>query len=124
MVANRSHAAALPIRGLEPDSAARVQRNLGLSDLEMARIVWPSPGRARNALDSSIPSELVSHQRLSQLEELDTRLQETFADENGRRWLRTENRYLGGRFPIDLLITGRFDRVHAALEALDSGVFI
>ena len=35
-----------------------------------------------------------------------------------------ENRYLGGLTPSDAIQVGRFDRVEAALEALDSGVFV
>ncbi|MHB1005347.1 MAG: MbcA/ParS/Xre antitoxin family protein [Chloroflexota bacterium] len=44
--------------------------------------------------------------------------------EAARAWLNAANRYLGGLTPADALRVGRLDRVEAALEALDSGVFI
>ena len=34
------------------------------------------------------------------------------------------NRYLGGMTPADAVRAGRIDRVEAALEAFDSGVFL
>jgi hypothetical protein len=49
---------------------------------------------------------------------------ETFGFPAGPRWLRSESRYLGGQRPLDALLAGEFDRVEAALEALDSGVFV
>jgi hypothetical protein len=61
---------------------------------------------------------------LRQLKALDRRLRETFEAESVPLWLRTGNRYLGGRAPLDLLLASRFDRVHVALKALDAGVFI
>ena len=41
-----------------------------------------------------------------------------------RRWFRSESRYLGGMTPAEAVRVGRLDRVGAALEALDSGVFL
>jgi hypothetical protein len=56
---------------------------------------------------------------------LDARLRETFdSAEAIRGWLNAENRYLGGLTPAEAVRAGRVDRVEAALEALDSGVFI
>jgi Antitoxin Xre/MbcA/ParS C-terminal toxin-binding domain len=46
------------------------------------------------------------------------------ATPGGTRWLRSESRYVGGQRPIDALRVGEFDRVEAALEALDSGIFV
>lgn len=39
-------------------------------------------------------------------------------------WMTTNNRYLGGLTPANALIAGRIDRVEAALDALDSGLFV
>ena len=41
-----------------------------------------------------------------------------------RAWLRSGSSYLGGLTPQEALLAGRADRVRAALEALDSGVFV
>lgn len=63
--------------------------------------------------------------RLSQLWGLRTRLRETFSSpEAVRTWMRTPNRYLAGLTPLNALHAGRLDRVEAAVEALDSGVFL
>jgi hypothetical protein len=126
MVASKAFDVDLRASGLsaESDSVDRLQNALGLSDQEIACVLgfeqclnsgWRLGRAARSRL---------CHERLRQLEALETRLRETFEGDSVRRWLRSENRYLGGHAPIDLLVTGRFDRVHTALEALDSGVFI
>lgn len=63
--------------------------------------------------------------RLKDLITLDQRLQETFTDRDAvHGWLLADNRYLGGIKPVEALKVGRFDRVEAALEALDSGIFL
>jgi len=52
-------------------------------------------------------------------------LEENFGDPGARRaWLRSGNPYLAGLTPVEVLRAGRADRVRAALEALDSGVFV
>jgi uncharacterized protein (DUF2384 family) len=38
-----------------------------------------------------------------------------------RRWLHRPSPYLGHAEPADMIRAGRFDRVEAALEAIDSG---
>jgi uncharacterized protein (DUF2384 family) len=40
---------------------------------------------------------------------------------SARAWLHRPSLYLGQTEPIDLIRAGRFDRVEAALEAIDSG---
>ena len=44
--------------------------------------------------------------------------------ESRRAWLRSDNPYLGRLTPLEVLRAGRTDRVEAALEALDSGMFV
>ncbi len=39
-------------------------------------------------------------------------------------WMRDNNHYLSGLSPASVLLTGRIDRVEAALAVLDSGMFI
>jgi hypothetical protein len=64
-------------------------------------------------------------ERLSALLLLDVRLRDTFTNlEAARSWLSAPNRYLGGEKPADLLRSGQIHRIEAALEALDSGVFV
>jgi hypothetical protein len=63
--------------------------------------------------------------RLDALEVLVDRLVESFKTPEGvSSWLQAESGYFGGLRPIDALLRGRIDAVEAALEALDSGIFV
>lgn len=63
--------------------------------------------------------------RLNELDGLYVHLRETFADmADARAWLGDPSRYLGGLTPSEVLRVGRVDRVEAALEVLDSGIFL
>jgi hypothetical protein len=56
---------------------------------------------------------------------LNERLRETFSDlEAARAWRSAPNRYLGGMQPIESLRARHFDRVNAALEVIDAGIFV
>ncbi len=58
-------------------------------------------------------------------QELRQRLHETFfSSEAIESWLTRPNPFLGNLSPIEVIQNGHIDRVLAALEALDSGVFI
>jgi len=56
---------------------------------------------------------------------LDRELAATFAsDDASKRWLKTANPILNGDAPIDCLKRREYDRVRAALEAFNTGVYI
>lgn len=60
--------------------------------------------------------------RLHALVTLHARLGETWKTAAAaRRWLHHPSPYLGHAEPADMIRAGRFDRVEAALEAIDSG---
>lgn len=103
----------------------QLQAELGLSESDLARALDTSPRTiARWRAGRSYPQHEV-RRRLASLLALRHHLLETFASaEAARAWLNAANRYLGGLTPADALRVGRPDRVEAALEALDSGVFI
>ena len=66
-----------------------------------------------------------SRKRLDALRALHERLQTTFlTPEAIDTWTHSDNVYLGGLKPVDALQVGRIDAVNAALEALDSGIFL
>jgi hypothetical protein len=66
-----------------------------------------------------------ARKRLIALLTLRDRLAESFEDLAGaREWLNAPARYLGGITPAEALRTGRMDRVEAALEVLESGIFV
>jgi uncharacterized protein (DUF2384 family) len=66
-----------------------------------------------------------ARRRLIALLSLRDHLAEIFTDfEGAREWLNAPARYLGGITPVEALRTGRLDRVEAALEVLESGIFV
>jgi transcriptional regulator with XRE-family HTH domain len=74
--------------------------------------------------DASFP-QTHTRARLDDLEALVDRLDETFKPgDGGKAWLHAPSGYFGGLRPLDALLRGRIDAVHAALEALDSGTFV
>ena len=99
--------------------------DLGLSNVDVARTMDVSVRTIERWRSGLAYPQTEARQRLATLVVLRSRLLETFATiEAGREWLWTGNRYLGGLSPVDALRTGHIDRVDAALEALDSGIFI
>jgi transcriptional regulator with XRE-family HTH domain len=102
----------------------RVERELGLTAAELAGALGVSQrtvGRWRTG--ATLPQR-AARDRLAELSDLNRRLHETFADEAVPVWLRAPNRYLGDLTPAELLRLGRLDRVGAALEVVDSGIFL
>lgn len=100
-----------------------VRRELALSDHELAAILAISiESLHTEAFDIAVQEQPVQT-RLQQLGQLTRRLQATFSDDGGGKWLHATSHYLGGMAPVDALAKGQFDRVEAALEALDWGIF-
>jgi transcriptional regulator with XRE-family HTH domain len=104
---------------------AQLQREFGLSAQELAGALDASPRTIERWLKGETYPQHETRQRLAALIALDRRLRETFeGTEAIRSWLHLPNRFLGGLTPADAIRVGRFDRVDAALEALESGVFV
>ena len=98
---------------------------LQLTEGELAQAVGASPRSvARWRVDQSYPQH-EARRRLDSLDALVRRLDESFTSPEGAvLWLRSESGYFGGLRPLDALLRGRIDAVDAALEALDSGLFV
>jgi putative toxin-antitoxin system antitoxin component (TIGR02293 family) len=102
-----------------------IERGIGLNDTELATALGSSPKTVERWRSGQTYPQHEARERLARLLALVDRLRETFDDADAARtWLRTESFYLGGLTPAEVLYAGRPDRVEAALEALDSGVFI
>lgn len=118
---------AVPIRPLVKPARQVVEelrRDLALSDQELSAILAvPTTVLCSERIEERLEQQL-AQPRLDQLVELRERLHETFAPEGAASWLRGDSRYLGGEKPIEALMIGRFDRVNAALGALDWGIFV
>lgn len=114
--------------GLEMAPAVAVEsieRGLGLSGSELAAALGSSPKTVERWRSGQTYPQHEARERLARLLALVEHLGETFRDrETAHSWLRTGSFYLGGLTPAEVLHAGRADRVEAALEALDSGVFI
>lgn len=66
-----------------------------------------------------------ARRRLVELLALSDRLCEAFEGPDGpREWMHASSRYLGGITPAEALRSGRLDRVEAAFEVLESGIFV
>jgi Protein of unknown function (DUF2384) len=102
---------------LAEQALAQIENDLGVPTGAFAAEISPS--------SDSLEEWLSVLQRLNALLLLDIKLRERFTSlEAARAWLATPNRYLGGEKPVDLARSGQLHRLEAALEALDSGVFV
>jgi len=102
----------------------QVSADLNLPIDQLARALDADPRTVDRWRSGTYPQR-ETRQRLLDLQTVHHHLRETFATlEALREWVHSPSRYLGGLTPADAMRVGRFDRVEAALEALDSGVFV
>lgn len=101
----------------------RLEESLGLTRVELAAALGASPRTLERWRSQETHPQRGARRRLAELVGLEEHLSETFGG-SARIWLREPSPYLGGLAPADALRAGRADRVEAALEALDSGVFV
>lgn len=120
MEAARSRLETTPGRAVEA-----LEGGLGLSMGELAGALGASARTVERWRTGQTYPQHEARERLAELVALEGHLGETFVDpEAARGWLRSASPYLGGLTPFEALLAGRADRVRAALEALDSGVFV
>jgi transcriptional regulator with XRE-family HTH domain len=102
-----------------------LQEGMGLSDAELMEALGTSHRTLRRWRSGTAYPQVLARQRLARMLRLQERVREAFDDPDAvRRWLQAESRLLGGMTPAEALRVGRLDRAEAALEALDSGVFL
>lgn len=103
----------------------RISVALGISYEDLALVLQTDRKTVYRWLaDETFPQQ-GNRERLDQLETLVLRLADTFDGSDGPAiWLHEPSGYFGGLRPVDALLRGRIDAVHAALEALDSGAFV
>lgn len=113
---------------LETTAAQAVEglmKDGGLSARELADALDATPRTIERWRTEGTHPQRETRRRLAALVELDRHLRDTFEHrEAARAWLEAPSQYLGGLRPIEAMRVGRVDRVDAALEALDSGVFL
>jgi transcriptional regulator with XRE-family HTH domain len=102
-----------------------LEAQFGLTRPELARVFGVEPRTLERWVTGQTYPQHEARLQLGRLHALDAQLRDVFATETtSQAWLRTDNRYLGGMKPIEALLAGRPDRVVAAVEALESGVFV
>ena len=107
------------------EQLVRLTSNLDISYDELAQILGTDRKTvSRWRAEERFPQPH-NRARLDELEALVHRLDASFKTREGAvTWLRSPSGYFGGLCPIDALLRGRIDSVDAALEALDSGIFV
>ena len=99
--------------------------SLGIDDAQFATVLGVQPRTVDRWRSEDAFPQHESLQRLEALVALVDRLHDSFKTPDGTiRWLHAESGYFGGLTPLDALLRGRIDLVDAALEAIDSGVFV
>lgn len=101
----------------------RLERELGLSPAELAAMFKVTAERLALWQTGEVHPVQVERERLDALLALDVHLHETITADGIPRWLRRNNHYLGGVTPVEVMMTGRFDRVDNALGIIDHGIF-
>ena len=102
-----------------------LEKSLGVSEDELAQALNSNPRTLQRWRAGTAHPQHLARQRLAELLRLQKRVRETFEGRDAaRRWFHSTSRYLGGMTPAEAIRVGRLDRVEAALEALDSGVFL
>jgi transcriptional regulator with XRE-family HTH domain len=115
----------MPWTAVLSEQLAYLTRSLGISYEELAQVLGTDRKTVYRWLADERFPQAHNRARLDALEALVDRLDQSFKTQEGTAtWLRSPSGYFGGLCPMDALLRGRIDAVDAALEALDSGVFV
>lgn len=102
-----------------------LEEGTGLSEETLASALSTSRRTLQRWRAGIAYPQQMARQRLAALLRLQQRVRGTFeAPESARLWFQSPSRYLGGITPAEAVRVGRLDRAEAALEALDSGLFL
>jgi transcriptional regulator with XRE-family HTH domain len=114
------------IADISPQKALhRFEEQLGLSSAEIASAFGVSDRTLSRWRKGQAYPQHDARSTMNTLLELTDMLEDTFDSPKGIHiWVRAENRYLGGLTPADAIRVGRADRARAALEALESGIYL
>src|SRR5687767_848660 len=103
----------------------RLEADLGLSFKDLADALSVDRKTLDRWLSGETYPQRETRRRLVELLSLSQRLCEAFDGPDGvREWMHASSRYLGGMTPAEALRSGRVDRVEAAFEVLESGIFV
>lgn len=115
----------MPWTAVLSEQLEHLTTSLGISYEELAQVLGTDRKTVYRWLADETFPQPHNRARLDALEALVDRLDTSFKTPQGSAtWLRSRSGYFGDLRPIDALLRGRIDAVVAALEALDSGVFV
>jgi uncharacterized protein (DUF2384 family) len=102
-----------------------IEKSLGIPEDELAQALKSNPRTLKRWRAGIAHPQQLARRRLAELLSLEERARQVFKGRDAaRRWFHIESRYLGGMTPAEAVRVGRLDRVEAALDALDAGVFV
>ncbi len=118
--------ASTPVLDITPGQALdTLEKALGIPEDELAQALDSNRRTLQRWRAGRTHPQQLARLKLAELLQLQERARETFEGGDAvRRWFRSPSRYLGGITPAEAVRVGRLDRVEAALEALDAGVFL
>lgn len=103
----------------------QLENDFGLASNDLASALGISRRTLERWRSGEAYPQRESREKLAELIELDRYLQDAFIDsESVRIWLHAEARYLGWATPAEMIRLGKPDRARAALEVLESGIFL
>jgi putative toxin-antitoxin system antitoxin component (TIGR02293 family) len=111
--------------GLEFQAAERVKAQASLTDSELARLLGVGEATLRRARAAGGTLDVATSDRLYRLTKVLSVAEEALeGSANAGTWLRRAQPALGGRVPLDLLVTqAGADEVETLLRRIDYGVY-
>ena len=111
--------------GLEFDAVESVKAHLGLTDSEVARLLGIGEATLRRGRASGAALDPATSDRLYRLAKMLAVAEEVLESaENGAAWMRRPQPGLGGRVPLDMLVTqAGAEQVETLLRRIDFAVY-
>jgi len=113
------------LEGLGFDAVESVKTHLALTDPEIARLLGIGEATLRRARASGAPLDPATSDRLYRLSKIVAVAEEVLESaDNAATWIRRPQPALGGRVPLDLLVTqAGAEQVETLLRRIDFGVY-
>jgi putative toxin-antitoxin system antitoxin component (TIGR02293 family) len=113
------------LEGLEFEAAERVKAQASLTDSELAKLLSIGEATLRRARAAGGTLDVATSDRLYRLTKVLSVAEETLEGAaNAGTWLRRAQPALGGRVPLELLVTqAGADEVETLLRRIDHGIY-